>query len=442
MRWMSRVYALLAMSGILAIARTAAAQEDPGRSPSDTVTPADSSYPNDIAGEFTPSKGFDLVHTKRGSLNISMYGLFRYLNQLPDSQRFEDHLGRTRITRTRNDLNWHRTMVWLTGFFWFPQFRYNITLWSLPTTQQTLLFGNMQYRFDRAFIVGVGIAPNLTARSMTGSWPYWASSDRQMAEDFFRGGFSSGLFVTGEPVPRLIYTASINTNISQLGVPASADTRDFAVSGSLQWLPTTGEFGPRGGLGDLEYHQRLATRFGLSLARSREARYANDSVPPLATQIKLSDGINPFDFGALAPGVTVLKLTYALVAADAGFKYHGFSFQSEYYVRQLSNFLTDVPLPPGAGDPILDHGFQVQAMHMVVPRLLGVYLTYGQVFDEFKRRPWEISTGASYYPTGTRSWRVNLHLIRVERSPAASNFGFYTAGQSGPIISIGTDILL
>jgi hypothetical protein len=277
---------------------------------------------------------------------------------------------------------------------------------------------------------------------MTGSWPYWASSDRQMAEDFFRGGFSSGLFVTGEPVSRLIYTASINTNLSQLGVPAANDTRDFAVSGSLQWLPTTGEFGPRGGLGDLEYHERLATRFGLSVARSREARYANDSVSPLATQIKLSDGINPFDIGALAPGVTVQKLTYALVAADAGFKYRGFSFQSEYYVRQLSNFRTTAPLPPGAGDPILDHGFQVQAMHMVLPRQLGVYLTYGQVFDEFRRRPWEIATGASYYPTGTRSWRVNLHLIRVERSPAASNFGFYTAGESGPIISIGTDILL
>jgi hypothetical protein len=46
------------------------------------------------------------------------------------------------------------------------------------------------------------------------------------------------------------------------------------------------------------------------------------------------------------------------------------------------------------------------------------------------------------YPSGTRSWRLNLHLIRIERSPAASNFGFYTAGQSGTTISLGTDILL
>jgi hypothetical protein len=81
-------------------------------------------------------------------------------------------------------------------------------------------------------------------------------------------------------------------------------------------------------------------------------------------------------------------------------------------------------------------------MHMVVPKLVGVYGTYGKLFDDFDRKPWELSGGVSVYPSGTRSWRLNFHLIRVEKSPAASNFGFYTAGQSGTTISIGTDILL
>jgi hypothetical protein len=81
-------------------------------------------------------------------------------------------------------------------------------------------------------------------------------------------------------------------------------------------------------------------------------------------------------------------------------------------------------------------------MQMVVPRTLGVYLTYGAVTDEFDRDPWELSGGASYYPSYTRTWRLNLHLIHVKRSPAASNFGFYTAGQSGTTISLGVDILM
>jgi hypothetical protein len=416
------------------------AQEEPGRNPeTDLPKTGDQEYPNQIAGEFTPAKGFDLVKTSWASLNISVYGLFRYVNQLPADQTYLDHLGRERDVKSRNDLNWHRTMVWLTGFFYVPEFRYNITLWSLPTTQQTLLFGNLQYVFGPALTVGCGIAPNLTARSMQGSWPFWASSDRQMSEEFFRGGFSSGVWITGQLLPRFRYTASVNTNISQLGVTAQNDSRAFAYSASVVWMPTTGEFGPRGGLGDLEDHQHVATRFGLSAGHARESRAAELSEPPNTTQIRLSDGVLPFETGALADGVTVDTLTYNEAAADAGLKYRGFTFQSEYFIRRLSNFAADGPVPL---DSIFDHGFQAQVMQMLVSKLLAGYLTVGYVFDQFKRHPWEISGGASVYPSGTRSWRLNLHVIRVERSPTGSQFGFYTAGQSGTTISIGTDILL
>src|SRR3954469_2138328 len=267
---------LIAVSGAISILPSVAgAQEEAGREPNDTTAISDATFPNNFAGEFTPAKGFDIAKTKIASLNISFYGLFRYMNQLPGEQIFTDHLGRERAVKARNDLNWHRTFVWLTGFFYDPKFRYNISLWSLPTTQQTLLFGNMQYRFSPAFTLGVGIAPNLTARSVQGSWPFWGSSDRQMAEDFFRGGFSSGIFATGQALPRVNYTLSINTNISQLGTTAANDSRDFAYSGSLVWRPTTGEFGPRAGLGDLEFHTKLATQFGISAEHSREGRYAN-----------------------------------------------------------------------------------------------------------------------------------------------------------------------
>jgi len=433
--------ALIAVLGAMAVLPTLArAQEEAGREPNDTTAISDLTFPNNIAGEFTPAKGFDIAKTKIASLNISFYGLFRYMNQMPGEQTFTDHLGRERTVKARNDLNWHRTFVWLTGFFYDPKFRYNISLWSLPTTQQTLLFGNLQYRFNKAIGVGVGIAPNLTARSVQGSWPFWGSSDRQMSEDFFRGGFSSGFFVTGQPINKFWYTASVNTNISQLGTTAANDSRDMAYSASLVWRPSTGEFGPRNGLGDFEYHTKLATQFGTSAAHSRESRYADETAPPNATQIKLSDGVNPFEADALVPGVTVDKLDYDLLAFDAGFKYRGFSFQSEFYIRKLSDFLAATG--PVALESITDRGFQVQGMHMVVPRLVGVYLTYGQVNDQFDRNPWELSGGVSVYPSHTRSWRLNLHLIRVEKSPAASNFGFYTAGQSGTTISIGTDILL
>jgi hypothetical protein len=422
---------------LLAAPAQMAAQEPSDPPAGDTAST--SANANTTAGEFTPARGFDLFKSDLVSLNISFYGLFRYLNQLPAEQEFIDHLGRERVVDTRNDLNWHRTMVWLTGFFFDTKFRYNITLWSLGSTQQTLLFGNLQYRFNRAVVMGVGILPNLTARSMQGSWPFWAGSDRTMAEDFFRGGFSSGLFVTGQPWSRFYYTASVNTNLSQLGTTAANDTRDVAYSASVMWMPTTGEFGPRGGLGDLEEHDKLATRFGVSAGHSREARYANDDVPPNATQIKLSDGVNPFEADALAEGVTVQKLDYDMAAVDAGLKYRGFSLQGEYYVRRLSNFRADGALPL---TEVFDHGLMAQAMYMIVPKRAGLFVSGGYVFDDFNRQPWEAGGGVSVYPSGTRSWRLNLYVMRVEKSPASSTFGYYSAGQTGTVLSIGTDILM
>ena len=429
------VQAFIVVLAVAATPRVARTQDaDPQPTKHDSTT-----YANLFAGEFSPGTGYDIIKTSRGSLNISVYGLFRYMNQYPVGDSFTDHLGRVRPVNRRNDLNWQRTFVWLTGFFFDPKFRYNITLWSLPTTQQTLLFGNLQYRASTALVFGAGIGPNLTARSVQGQWPYFPASDRQMGEEFFRGGFSSGFWIGGEIVPRLTYTLSINNNISQLGVPQSVDLPDLAYSMNLRWMPTTGEFGPRYGFGDFEFHKKVATQFGMSIATARENRAASLDQPPNTTQIRLSDGIIPFDTGALAPGVTVDKLTYKYLSFDAGAKWRGWSLQSEYYFRWLNDFIASGPLPLSS---IYDNGFMVELGRMIVPQSVLAYATTGYVFDQFNRRPWELSGGLSYYPYRSRSWRLNAHYIHIVRSPTGSFFGYYTAGQTGTTISLGTDILL
>jgi len=424
------------VAAVVAPRAIAAQDADPLPEKRDTAV---TRFPNTTAGEFTPARGFDIIKTDRGSLNLSFYGMFRYLDQAPGGQTFTDHLGRVRQTNLQNSLNWQRTMIWVTGFFYDQKLRYNITSWALGTTQQALVFGNLQYQASKQFVIGVGILPTLTARSLQGSFPFWAAFDRQMSEEFFRGGFSSGAFVGGQLVPRLDYILSINNNISQLGVVQANDSRNLAYSGSLRWQPTTGEFGPRNGFGDLEYHKRAATQFGVSLGTTREDRGADVPLPPAASQIKLSDGINPFDDGALAESVTVKTLSYKELAIDAGVKFRGFSFQGEYYFRTLYDFVATGPLPLTS---IYDHGFMAEAMYMAIPKKLGVYVASGYITDAFRRFPWELGGGADYYPTGTRSWRLNLHLLHISRSPTSSFFGYYQAGQTGTIFSLGADIIL
>src|SRR5438309_11751185 len=97
----------------------------------------DSTYENYASGEFTPGKGFDLVRTKYGTLNISLYAIARYLNQLPGHQTWQDHLGRNRDFVGRNDFYWHRTMIWFSGWLGTPKLTYVATVWTVFTTQQS-----------------------------------------------------------------------------------------------------------------------------------------------------------------------------------------------------------------------------------------------------------------------------------------------------------------
>ncbi len=438
-RW-HRACAALLLAAAAILAPVASRAQDVAAVP-DTTTAEETKFAPvpQFAGAFTPGYGFDILKTKRGSINLSVYGLFRFLDQTPANQTFTDHLGRERKVAARNDINWHRTMIWVSGFFFDPKFLYTITVWSLPSTEQTLVFGLLRYVVAKQLTFGAGIGPSLTARSMQGSWPFWAGSDRQMAEEFYRGGFASAFFVTGSPTDRFYYTVSVNRSLSQLGITTAQDNRAYAYSASFMWMPTTGEFGPRGGFGDLEEHQELATRFGMSACHSRESRYAGDDESPRHAQIKLSDGVNPFEFGALADTVLVKSLDYDEIAIDAGFKYKGFSLQAEYGMRWLSDFDATGPLPD---DSIFDSGFFAEAGYMVVEKKLGMYATSGYVFDEFDRKPWELGGGASFYPYGNRNLRLNLHYIHIEKCPTGSSFGYYTAGQTGNTISMGVDILL
>ncbi len=401
---------------------------------------SDSSYKNMAAGDFTPGKGFQLVKTKYASLNISIYGMARYLNQTSEDTTWVDHLGNTKAFNGRNDIYWHRAMIWFSGFAISPKLTYNVTVWTVSTTQQTLVFGTLFYKFNKHISIGAGMTPNVCIRSIQGSFPYFTSTDRTMAEDGIRGGFTNGVFITGELLPKLRYTAVLGDNLSILGIKASNLKRHFSKSISLNWMPTTGEFGPRGGNGDFESHQKLATRFGASYCHSRENRFNNvGTTSPDNTQVRMSDGGLFFETGALASGVTVVEADYDLLSVDLGFKYKGFALHTEFYYRTLSDISADGTIPMTM---INDNGYTAQALYMAIPKTLCVYAINSMMIDDFKRNPWEAGVGVNIYPLKTRSWRINAQGTHVYKSAAGGTFGLYTSGQTGTTITIGTDILL
>jgi hypothetical protein len=416
------------------------AQDDTKIEAYDTTRVEKNIYKTQNAGEFTPGRGFTLFNSKMASLNISVYGLVRYTDQMPASQSFTDHLGRVRDIDTRRDIQWHRAFVWVSGHFFTPRFRYTVSLWGLGSTGQTLIFGNLQYRVHKALTLAAGIGPNLGIRSLQGPWPFFNGSDRQMVEEALRPGFTGGFWVTGEPLPGFNYWLMLGNNLSQLGINNTQMTRHLTPSASVWWMPTTKEFGPRGGNGDLEMHQKVATRFGASINHAREDRFNEISNPaPSETQIRLSDGVLFFETGALADNVTVKRTDYDITAFDAGLKYKGFHVQTNLIWRKLSKFDTDKALDV---KEIVDKGFDISLSYYISKLKLNVYTVYGQLMDQFDRKPWEITGGLSYYPSGTRNWRLNIHVINVHKSPAGSTFGYYVGGQTGTTFTLAIDFLL
>ncbi|KAA0236658.1 MAG: hypothetical protein EDM72_16045 [Chlorobiota bacterium] len=237
----------------------------------------------------------------------------------------------------------------------------------------------------------------------------------------------------------------VGNNLSQLGITASQMTRDLSSSASIWWMPTTGEFGPRGGYGDFELHQELATRFGISVTHCREDRQSQLNAASAETQVKVSDGLLLYETGTLADGVTVLKANFDQAAVDAGIKINGLHLQVEYYFRNLSKFDLAVANPSidisEVPSSIYDHGFYALASYEIIPKAIQIYGATSWIFDDFQRKPWDIVGGINWYPSGSRSLRLNLHAIYVDKSPASSSFGFYIGGQTGTTISTGIDFL-
>jgi hypothetical protein len=434
-----RLWLLVAIAApVPLIAQGGTTPTSPAQSSSTTT---DTLPSNETWGAVEPGKGFLVGKTEKGELSISAYALTRYLNQLPANQTFTDHLGNVHVVDTRNDIFSHRIMVFLKGWIALPKLKYQIIFWTVNPTDQKAIFAVVGYQFSRKFNLYGGLNALPGTRSLQGSHPYWLGHDRVMADEFFRPYFTHGVWATGELAAGLWYNVMLGNNLSALGITAKQLTRDMATAGSIWWTPTTKEFGPQGAYGDWEQHEHVATRFGISTTRSREDRFGNVATNgPDNTTIRLADSLNLFDTGSLAPGVTVQLADYRMVAVDGGMKYRGVFLQTEVYHRWLDNFTADGPLPVSS---IRDKAFYVQAAFYPVPKKLEVYGATSQIYGDKNagfRNSNEYLGGTNYYLADSRNYRINLQVIRVNRSPVSSSFGYYVGGQKGTTLSLALSI--
>ena len=121
----------------------------------------------------------------------------------------------------------------------------------------------------------------------------------------------------------------------------------MATAPSLRWQPTTGEFGTTQWLRRFRVPQ--APRDAVRHCRRRRAARAGthrSASRRTTTQIKTLRRRHPVrDWRARHRASPYRRSTYNYASFDAGAKYRGFSFQSEYYFRRSNQFVATGPLP-------------------------------------------------------------------------------------------------
>ena len=389
-----------------------------------------------------PGSGFRVIEKPHAAFIFSFLVSTRYLNQMGLDDTYTDYQGTVRPVQKRNDIQFQKVMLYFKGWFLNPNLRYLTYAWTSNTSlglgAQVVLGGNIQYEITKYLDVGVGIGGLPTSRAMMGQFPLWARQDaRSMAEEFFRGSFTTGIWAQGEILPQFYYKTMLGNNLSQLGIDAGQMDNGFDTWATQLWI-TPGNYGRLASVGDYEYHENLAGLLGAGYTRSNETKQSQpNSEDPENSQIRLADGTSVFDLGAFGDDSTFVRaVRYRMTSFMGGLKYRGFSLDGEYFLRWVDQLEANRPLPV---DALFDQGFSIAASAMVLPKLLQVYGSASYIDGEYGS-PTEYIVGINWFPLKERYLRFNGEVIFANRSPVGYQSYPLQLGSSGTAFMLNLEI--
>jgi len=355
----------------------------------------------------------------------------RFLNTMDSPDTFTDHLGNVREVHRRNDITVNRSMFVFSGYMFSKKLQYSLTVWTSAGAASIVVAGNIGWRFNKRLTLTGGYTGVPGSRSLVNTFPFFQPTDRSMADNFFRPGFTQGVWANGELFKNFNYLVFVGNGLNTLNISASKIDTSLLTAGSVWWEPLGAYSEPgksRQMYDDYFASRKVRIRLGSSFTRAREDRFSDiDQSSPDNTSIYNSDGVLAFSTGAFAPGVTVQKATYKMWAIDGGLKYNGFSINGQYYMRWLNDFEADGLLPLTS---TFDHGFELSAGKFLVPKKLVLYARGSKVFGQFAN-PYEYAGGFKWYFLPTERVWITGELMRVKGAPYSGAFTPYTAGMSG-----------
>jgi len=322
-------------------------------------------------------------------------------------------------------------MFILGGYIFDKRLRYSSTVWTSAGAASIVVAGTIGWQFDKALTLTGGYTGVPGSRSLVNTFPFFTATDRSMADNFFRPGFTQGIWANGDLGNGLNYLVFVGNGLNTLNISANKIDTHLMYSGSVWWEPL-GDYGEPGKsrnmYDDYFASDAIRIRLGTAFTRSREDRFSNlDQSSPENTSMYNSDGVLFFSTGAFAPNVTVQEATYEMWAIDAGLKWNGLAINGQYFFRWIKDFNADGPVPV---DSTYDHGFELSASYFIIPMKVAVY-GRGSMVNGYFGDSWEYAAGFKWHFLPTERMWLTAELMRVHKAPYSGAFTPYTSGLTG-----------
>ncbi|TWT42743.1 hypothetical protein [Botrimarina hoheduenensis] len=359
----------------------------------------------------------------------------RHTGFIRDETTWTDAAGVTREIRNRNNFDTERLRLNLQGTAIDPALSYYVVVDGDAdgASSADFLAYIATYEFDPAFKVRMGRWKAASDREWLESSRFFRMTDRSLATEYFRVGFTDGVWLLGDLGDHWSYETSL-TNGLRTSTRRPFDQDDnLGAAVTIAYEPL-GDFGP--GEADYACHTTPVVRLGGSFAYDK-ADDRSDAGFPLGDDsfLTLSDGTRLSDVGSLAPGVRLLGDRVLKSSLDWGVKYRGWSFSGEYFIRSIQDLVADGPLPM---TQLYDYGYRVAGGVFLVPQRFDVNAgmsqvsgLYGDAYEYLVGFNWYWGSGQRDGKLDDRVNKFSMDVLEVKGSPVTSTPADFIAGDDG-----------
>jgi hypothetical protein len=273
-----------------------------GGQQSEPPPPAASAEPQKTPKWLWPhyDKGFVLVSSEDPEnepfhLQLNHVSQFRYTNTMAGVSTYTDHFGNVLPVQRRNDVQLVRDAFYFSGFAFDRKLDFNILVFTSSATLVATAAGYVGFVFNKQFALRAGYFSLPSVRSLTGTYPFFHGQDRSLANNYFRGGFTQGVWANGELFPGFNYIAMVGNSLNTLDIKAGSIDNHLAYALSI-WYDLN-KFGKE--WNDWERHDSISLRLGTAFTYSREDRLSDlDVAAPENNLTYISDGLLLFGTGS------------------------------------------------------------------------------------------------------------------------------------------------